>query len=68
MAWTILSSHCFSAVRDGYYAELRRSRRVSNSTAGSARDGDDVPSAAEFDRGSASREDLTLTSDILQSR
>ncbi|CAI2348775.1 unnamed protein product [Caenorhabditis sp. 36 PRJEB53466] len=29
-AWSLLSSHVFSAVRDGYYAELRRQRKSSN--------------------------------------
>uniref|UniRef100_A0A8R1DUK5 Globin family profile domain-containing protein n=1 Tax=Caenorhabditis japonica TaxID=281687 RepID=A0A8R1DUK5_CAEJA len=29
-AWSLLTSHVFSAVRDGYYAELRRQRKSSN--------------------------------------
>uniref|UniRef100_A0A1I7U5M5 Globin n=1 Tax=Caenorhabditis tropicalis TaxID=1561998 RepID=A0A1I7U5M5_9PELO len=29
-AWSSLTSHVFSAVRDGYYAELRRQRKSSN--------------------------------------
>uniref|UniRef100_A0A0N4ZXD7 GLOBIN domain-containing protein n=1 Tax=Parastrongyloides trichosuri TaxID=131310 RepID=A0A0N4ZXD7_PARTI len=30
-AWSVLTSFCFSSVRDGYYGELRRQRRLSNS-------------------------------------
>ncbi|EFO94415.1 CRE-GLB-11 protein [Caenorhabditis remanei] len=29
-AWYLLTTHVFSAVRDGYYAELRRQRKCSN--------------------------------------
>lgn len=30
-AWSVLTSFSFSSVRDGYYGELRRQRRLSNS-------------------------------------
>ncbi|KAI6241656.1 Globin-like domain and Globin, structural domain-containing protein [Aphelenchoides fujianensis] len=45
MAWSQLTSTIFSAVRDGYYAELRRLRRVSNSSAN--KEGEDQSPAAE---------------------
>jgi hypothetical protein len=38
-----LTSIVFGHVRDGYYSELRRLRRVSNSTTGSAKELEEPP-------------------------
>ncbi|CAB3403704.1 unnamed protein product [Caenorhabditis bovis] len=59
-AWSLLTSHVFSAVRDGYYAELRRQRK--NSSALRTRVSVDVVSTGTDDGASVSSANRRSTS------